>query len=505
MKRLALLAFLLLACNIASAGYFNYLIELQGKDALFTVTLGLESQAQATSFTLNNFFLPENSTVISMRDSIGQIKNHSVSKDGLSFETNSGGMRNKETIELKYKVAGIAKDEYSPLYSAEISLPGSADSALSIEMKGEKIISFEATPGFNGEISNGTLKIAGKGPAGFSAFYSSGGTESEHFVLFNRSGLSDKEINENGLAEAGNLFWLAPQFLGFNVPFEKIPVLALGEEEYNEKINSYSEGVYRTGGIIVLRENAFEKNAAAVILHETVHAFNAQAMEWNESGASWFDEGTAKFLEGRAEKILGKKNPNLFYGDITWLQGNYKYTLKPAGNAGDLAEYLLQKKRFMEEWDTESEETRDFGYAFSELYVRDFIKEKGFNALQQAYRKLLEIKETAGNRQEFSAEIVSVLGKELYPCDRESEQEIRACAEGLDSFEFKIPEKVSILQLGLSASEKESGAEGKILELKKQALLEKIANARQGILKLMDSVFGKMLEKRQGLLAGVRD
>ncbi|MCX6802166.1 MAG: hypothetical protein NT067_03550 [Candidatus Diapherotrites archaeon] len=504
MKLTALAVFLVLAFSTASAGYFNYSIELQGKDALFTVTIGLESQTEATSFALNNFFLPENSTVVSLRDSIGQIKNYSVSKEGISFETNSGGMRSKETVELKFRTAGIALDDYSPLYSAEISLPGSSDSRATIEMKGARIISFEATPEFSGEISGGSLKLSGKGPAAFAAFYSKEGAEFQHFVLFNKSGLPDKKIEENGMKEADGLFDIIPRLLGFNVPFEKIPVLVLGEEEYAERINSYSEGVYRTGGIIVLRESAFEKNAAAVVLHETVHAFNAQAMKWNESGASWFDEGMAKFIEAYARKMLGEKSPNLFYGDVTWKQGSYQYTLKPAGNLTDLEGYIAGKERFMEEWNTDNAETRDFGYAFAELYVRAFLKEKGFSALQQAYRKMLEIKETAGTGEEFSAKIVSLLGKELYPCGSESGQEIKKCVEGLNSFEFSLPETVSVLQLGLSASEKEFGAEGKTMELKKQALLEKIANARQGILELMGSVFLKLLENRQAILAGVK-
>ncbi|MEM0360588.1 MAG: hypothetical protein QXK06_04610, partial [Candidatus Diapherotrites archaeon] len=349
MKRALLPALFIFCLMNASGGYFNYSIELQGKNAFFTTTIGLDSSTPANSFTVNNFSLPPNSILVSLRDSMGQIKKYSVSNDTLSFETNKGNLKTKETVQIKYKVEGIAFEDFAPLYAVELSLPGSQDSITTVEVKGETLISFESSQGFKGEISNGTLKLSGKGPVFISAFYSNAGIEFEHFFLFNKSSLAEKQLTENGLKQADNLFEILPRILGFNAPFKKIPVLVLSNQEYLQKINYYSEGVYRSGGIIVLKESAFEKNATAVILHESVHAFNAQAIKWNSSGTAWFDEGMAKFMESQAKKILGEKTPNLFYGDVSWTQGNYKFTLKPAGNIEDLFNYLKEKKQFMQE------------------------------------------------------------------------------------------------------------------------------------------------------------
>lgn len=498
------LFFFLLASNAVLAGYFNYVIEIQESDAIITTTIGLDSSTLTNSFRLKGFYLPENSEVISLRDTLGEIKNYVVEDNTLSFETNKGSAKNKETVELKFKVKGFRQGGFSPLYYSDVSLAAHSDSDLTVEVKGERIISFEAIAGFNGEVRNGTLKIVGTGPIAFFVFYSPNGKEFEHYILFNKSTLSDKELEEKGLREADKLFELIPQIIGLKPPFEKIPLIVLTPEEYGEKINTYSEGVYRTGGLLVINEKSFEKNACAVILHETTHAFNAQALKWNESDTAWFDEGMAKFVEGIVRKLRGERTSNLFYGNITWREGAYKYTLRPRGEFSDLAEYLEQRKQFMLEWDAGNAKTREFGYAFSELYIKELIKEKGFSLLQNAYRKMLEITDTTKDGTEFSNRLIGLLEKELYPCDRKTEQEIKECVKELNALTPKIPEKTSVLQLGLVENEKEFESIGKMHELNKKILLEKIESFREKMLGLVNAVFSKISERRQRILAGVK-
>jgi len=501
-KAFLLLFFLLAAAGLANASYFNYSIELEGDGAVFTTTIGLESATPANSFKLNGFLLPENSTVISIKDTIGEIEDYTLAGGKITFESNKGAARLKETVELKYSVEGVKGKGFSPLYFAEFSLPASEGSDVSVEVKGERVISFESNTGFNGEVRDGVLKMAGQGPAWFACFYSNEGKDYNHYVLFNKSGHSDTELEEHGVREADKLFDIIPLIIGIKPPFEKIPVVALEESEYLAQINSYSEGVYRTGGIIVVNGESFEKDASAVILHETTHAFNAQALEWNESGTAWFDEGTAKFVENLIRGMRGERKANLFRGKVSWIEGSYRYTIEPRGNFNDLVAYLNEKKGFMEEWNTDTEETREFGYAFSELYVREYVREKGYEKLQEAYRGMLEINESTKSREEFSSRILGLLGKELYPCDKGDEVQIQECVNALNKASFDVPEKTTVLQLGLEDEEFESA--GKMHEMKKKALAEKLQRLRESLLGIADLVFPALEAKKAQILAGVR-
>ncbi len=501
MKQLLVPLVFVLLLGTASAGQFNYSIELQESNALFTTIITLESKSPVNSFSLSGFFLPQNSEVISVKDTIGKIKNFSIEGNTISIKTNSGKARLKESIELKYLVKGFRKEEFSPLYFAEASLPAEKNSELEIEVKGVRVLSFETSPGFRGQVKDGVLKIAGSGPIGFWFFYSDRGKDYNHYILFNKSSYSDKELEERGLNEAEKLYGIIPQVIGVNLPFPKVPMLVLDEKEYSEKINSYSEGVYRTGGVIVISEREFEKNAAAVILHETTHAFNAQVMQWNESGAAWFDEGMAKFIEEYVRKLRGERKANLFNGKVSWVEGSYRYTIEPRGNLNDLVKYLEDRMDFMKEWDTGNESTREFGYAFSELYIREFVREKGIPELQKKYREMLKIKKGIKGRAEFSAKMTSLLGKELYPCDKQTELEIKECVDRLNEFTPGLPEKTPVLQLGLT--EKEFNSVGAIQEMKKKILLEKIAAFREKMLEFTKLVLSGINAEKQHLLAVV--
>lgn len=504
MKKIFCFLFFVFLIVSVNAGFFNYSIELMEENAVFTVTMQLESITPTNSFKLNGFSLPENSELVSLEDSIGKIENYSVKNNSLSFTTNTGELREKETVKIEYLVKNIREEQFSPLYFAEISLPGSENSDLTVEVKGQRILSFETSTGFNGEIKGEKLKIVGRGPIGFWIYYSSKGIDFNHFVLFNKSNYSNQELTERGIREADKLFDVIPIIVGLSLPFEKLPLLVLNQEQYTEHINSYSDGVYRTGGLLAINEKSFEDNGTAVVLHEATHAFNAQAMKWNESGAAWFDEGMAKFVEGIIREHRGEKKPNLFRGKISWIEGSYRYTINPKGDYRDFVHYLDQKKEFMKEWDTGNESTRDFWYAFSELYVREFVKEKGFKELQDAYRKMLKVKETITNRTEASNKLVSLLGKPLYPCNNKNENETLECVVGLNEFTPRIPEKTSVLQLGLSESEKEFESIRKQHEMEKKILKEKIKGFREKLLELVHSLFSEIKSKKNQFLPGVK-
>jgi len=122
----------------------------------------------------------------------------------------------------------------------------------------------------------------------------------------------------------------------------------------------------------------FKESGAAVILHEATHAFNAQVLKWNESNSAWFDEGMAKLVEDHIYELRGTKKSNLFLDDVNWIQGNMIYIRPPRGSITELKNYIETRDNYMENWSTAlaSPDMREFGYAFSELWTKEFVKEK---------------------------------------------------------------------------------------------------------------------------------
>jgi len=490
MKKLFLLILLL---PLVSASFINYNIEVLGEKAIVTATMGLEANSPVNSFS-TKIGLPENSEILSLRDSKGEIKGFTTKDQMIEFETNSGEKKTRETVELKYEISEFCKGKFTSPCQMDVSLPGFPGSTSSVKITGQRILSFESTPSFTGEIKEKELELLGEGAPSFYAFYSDEGIEFDNFVLFNQSSMTQKEIEEKGLREADSLIEIIPQAIGISLPYKKIPLVVLDTADYEEKLNTYSQGVYMTGGIIVLNRESFNENATAIILHETTHAFNAQAFRWDSSGAAWFDEGAAKLIENYVRELRGERKANLFIGDITWNENNYRYTLVPRGNIEGLISYLLEKNKFMKEWDT-SGDTREFGYAFSELYVKEYIKEKGFEELQKAYRELLLIEDRIENRTEFSDKLTEILGKNLTPCKSQKEQEIRDCVKKLNSFEIVLPEKTSVLKLGLNDEEFESVEEKH--ELKKTILNEKISLFEEKLFGLIGKLFSAIQENKE--------
>jgi len=500
--RLAWVSLLLFVfLSFAHAGNFNYSIELNEKQAKFTTIISLESETNATIFKLSSFFLPENAEIISIRDSTGKITDFSVDSDSVSFSTNSGKPRKKETVELKYIVKELGT-ETDP-FNANFSLPASTDSEMEIEVKGTRILSFESTAKFSGEIRKGVLKLAGTGPAGFLVYYSDGGKDFDHFVLFNKSSRTDQELEESGVKEADRLYTLLLLLFGIDIPYPKIPLLVLEDERYASEINAYSEGVYKPGGLIVVNERIFKESGAAVILHESTHAFNAQVLKWNESNSAWFDEGMAKMVEDHVYELRGTKKSNLFLDDVNWIQGNMIYIRPPRGSITELKNYLETRDDYMENWSTASAspDMREFGYAFSELWVKEFVKERGIGELQKKYRELLEVNYAIESKGEFAKEITTIFEKELFPCGSQSGLGVEECVREINSFSVSVPEEVSVLKLGLADEEFESV--GKIHELKKKILLEKVLAFRQKLRALGESLFSGIISGRTEILAGV--
>jgi len=485
-KIILLLFGILLAFAFANAqiNYIDCNLELQDDSVIADITLYLEAENAVNYFVISMPFY-ENGSVLGLADSLGEIKDYEIEGNILTIRTNSSAKRREDIIKLKVKIDGLAEERFSNIYFVKFSLPAEQKTKVSFRAYGKRILGFDTASGFRGSLKNGELKIFGIGPFITSFFYSKAGKRFGKFILLNRSTLTDEKIGKS-LERASELYFIVSAVLGIELDANEFAVLVLSDDEYKEKINEYSEGVYSTGGLIVIKESVFEKKEApAVVLHELTHEINAKIMAWNNSGTSWFDEGLAKFVEYLTKKRLGLRTNNLFYGVVQYSDAQYTYTLNPSSNWKLLEQYYDKNERFMLEWNADNANIREFGYAFSELFIREYIKENGFGALHRALRELLKINQSVNDPKEFSRAVLEALDAKLEPCRRESEEELLACIKELNRFNPEIPE-TRVLIIGIE--EQEVSKKPDMQALRKKLLEEKLDTFGEMLMQFLEAL-----------------
>jgi len=498
-KLSALLLALLLP--LAGANYMNYEIQMQGENADLELEMSLESDSPVNIFQ-GALILPKGADVLSVRDSKGKISDFTVNDNGLAFSTNYSVAKELEVVSISMRLNGVRNEEFAPLYSSRISLPAMQDSELSAVINGSGLISFEANHSFSGELTGERLEIAGTGPASVKFHYSDEGKDWGHYKVFNKSSLGEVELRRNGFNDTELYYSWIPKIMGIEPPFERFPLVILEDNDFSTGVNAYSEGVYRTGGIIIVRSRVFEDNAAPVILHETVHGFNAQAMLWNDSGSAWFDEGMAKFTEYLARKRLGMHIANLFEGVNEYREGDYIIRVHPANTVEELMTYYSQGETFIENWAPDSGENREFGYSFGELFVRKYVKENGFSKLLNAYREFLNQKEEKETGKEFTETALLILGAELNACNFPGESEVKDCLKELNKFNPGIPDTKSIIKLGLEEKEKEIGGLERVKELEQEKWTLSVREFGSKSSEMTETIFSNSLSEIDSFLTG---
>jgi len=427
-------------------------LELDEGFAKASMVLYLHSEDPANYFSLE-MPMHQDFEILNISDSLGPIKDYSINNGVLQIKTNSSAKRKEELIKINGLFSGLDKESFAGATIAEFSLAAEQGTRVNFHASGIALYGFDSSAGFKGTIKNGALSLSGKGPLFARFVYSSSGKRFGRFVVFAED-IEDENNIKDAFERASELYFIVPNILGVEPACTEFPVVVLKDEKYDERINNYSAGTYVTGGLIVLKEGTLKKKIAAVpiILHELTHSFNAKVFAWNSSDTSWLDEGLAKFVEYVASKQLGIRVPNLFYGVQRYSDGRYEYTIEPSSDINALKHYYDSNSTFMAEWNTNYESTRDFGYAFAELFVRWYIAENDFNALHNSMRALAEVKNNVYDSHEFTRIVLEKLNVKMEPCKMQSEAEMLSCINTLNNFNPKIPQ-ASILKLGLESNE----------------------------------------------------
>lgn len=471
------------------AGSITYNVKFEGSVIDVNLFIELESRQPVNQF-LGRIAVPENSVVQRIFDSKGEIEEFELSGGLLDFNSNVTVQKRKEVVGIEMQWNGLVKEEFQPVYCPVLQFSATAGSETEITIDvGEEngVLSLEPSYGFQASYSEEKIEFVGEGATNALFCYAnkSEGEEFDHFILFN----SDEDISN-----ADDLFYLIPLLLGVQPIYGKYPVLVLEDEEYESKLNSFSEGINVPGSLSVIKESAFEEERAVeIILHEVTHSFNAWVFPWNTSKSAFFDEGIAKTIEKLAKKRLGKRNSNLFYKNIVYIQGDKMITLYPASDWEELLEYYESGGDFVREWNPVEEQRNEFAYAYSELFVRNYIKEKGISGLHEAYEEFLEVGERVSEAEEFYEKLIELLEVDGEPCYFLTENELKTCLERINGFSIQLPEETEVTVLG-SLLEGETGAVetidiAGIKELEKETLENAGKKFEEAMLKLIKNVF----------------
>lgn len=416
----------------------SYDITVQGSDILTNVTFELytSSPEEKVNYWTTAFSLPTGSQILAVADSKGPIATYNMSEDDVLIETNKGGLKEKEVVTLVFKTNNVIDHSYAPLKRLNLSLAAFGDSRPDVPdeqtfaiVHVDDVISYLPSLGFVSQEDE--LTFAGEGPLSFTIWFGDG-KKTKHFVVSGEANLSVVE----------GLFGLIPAVTGFLPEYERFPLAILPDHRYDREINEWSEGQFRSG-LIVVRASAVEKDTfPAILLHETTHAVNERALRWDRTQISWFDEGVAQYIEFLVNQQLKVKQSEVFGKPVKWVEGSKIYSLPSRSSNEELWNYYQTGKTFMNTWNPDAPATREFGYAFSELLIRDYIINGG--DLHAIFGSLLDQEESIDTPKDRNALIWSLLETDFLPCFSSNKDAFDACLKKANAYQAPVPDAVEI-------------------------------------------------------------
>ncbi|XGI83639.1 hypothetical protein ACEU6E_10275 [Halorutilales archaeon Cl-col2-1] len=444
MRRLGIAIAVILAVFVLSTGAVDaetaYEVDVDGPTAEVTASFDLYSDDPVNYWT-TSFGVPEGSRVVSVEDTHGDITDYSLEVSTLRVETNKAERRSKETVEVEFTTSDVVRSRYNGVRVVSLSLSGYEDlredvpdEVTTVAVRSdERILAESHSLGFKSKTEPRRAVYEGEGPVNIYMTVGDGGEEYDHYRLF----------GDGNLTRADELYSLVPSVTGFEAETGggRHPVVSLPDDVYDEKVNRWSQGQYRTGGLILVRESVASEDGAPVVLHEVTHAYNEEALRWSRPTVSWFDEGTAQYVEFVATNRIGARQPEIFGETVEWEDdcedgdGDARcvYKLRPRKQPDDLWEYYSSGSDFMVDWSPDNPRNRAFGYAFSELAVRNYVRQNGEGSLSGVYDSLLSTRDRVTDPRKSSRVVLDAMDMgtdtDLRPCYSESYDDFEACLD----------------------------------------------------------------------------
>lgn len=429
-KEITILSFLLAVLVLIGSARASVVheVRVKGDSAEITSILEMTSQKEVNKWRLT-VDLPRNSTVETIRDSRGNISFEWVGSE-VKFETNSGPSRKREKVEINYNVPNVREEQFKPLDTIHMSLFGFSNETLKAEIFVDHAISWYTPLNFKSQKGEESLKFQGQGSLPLYIYTSEKGEQSQHYHYF----------SEEGIDQVEKLFPLLPYFTGIRSPHRKFPIVFLNDSRYNSLINEWSSGRYRRGGLVLIRDNLSQRDKIPTVLHETMHGFNAELLKWDRTQTAYFDEGMAKFVEFLTKEKMDLPQGEIF-GDRNYFEeGENRYYLEPRSSSEALWNYYSDGEEWMLRWNPwggEGPSAKEFGYAYSELLIREHVQQNGIKSLRNVSAELLGVEDRVENWRKKS-DILSQILDGLKPCYSRSRKEFNDCLERVNAQQFNL-------------------------------------------------------------------
>ena len=430
-KRLILILGLIAIVLPSGSSEVFYDIDAGSSSVKMNATLELECQQSDDNCPVNrwslNWDIPEDAKVISIEDSYGGIEDYTVSNNQVSISTNSGSRRTSETVRIQMQIDREAEHIHQGLYKRRINLAGFSGEKTSGTISHPDLISGWAGNGFNEGYQGSSMNFKGEGSTSVRINYGEG-DETQYYEFF------------RGMPENPSLAYeISVGMTGLTQDFERFPVALMNPDNYEGSVVDWSAGEY-VAGSFRMRDN-LESQFLPVLAHETVHGLNDRELKWDETTSTWLDEGTSKYVESLVSLHLkGKdKTRNLFGDDTTYTEyrngTRYRVTAPSSGDPQRLWDYYRQDGKFMKDWNPHDfPQHRSFGYAYSELIIRNYVVNEG-GSLRELYDELDPRTEVTSNQEKW--EIASE-HLNLTPCRYESRERFDRCLERINNYDYEI-------------------------------------------------------------------
>lgn len=404
-------------------------VDMHGDRANVTSLMTLTSDEEVNLWDIT-VELPEDSHILSLKDSRGEVEYNFRGGD-LTFETNSGPPRTEERVRLNYTLENVVSKKFEPLETAEASLFGFEDERTEVLVSSRDIVSYYTPFGFRSEGSDSNIKFQGEGSMFLKFYRSESGNETEHYHYFSNGG----EVKN-----AEKFFPILPYITGIQSPHERFPVVFLNDSAYDSAVNEWSSGRYKTGGLILMRGNLSGGKTVSTLIHETMHGFDEKLLKWDGTDSAYFDEGMAKFSGFLVNQKMDVLQPEIFGGRVHFTEGDKGYYYESRSSPDVLWNYYKNKGERMKSWTPWRDvdpDVREFGYAYSELLVRDYVGRNGLLSLRNLSEKLLNMDKKIKSTDE-KAKIFSRLLGTFRPCFREDRQAFEECLDQINEEDFEL-------------------------------------------------------------------
>jgi len=413
-----------------AAAEVQYSMDADKQKNKLNVSIELECN---TSCPVSNWRLdwsvPENAEILGIKDTEGEIETYTRDGQTLSISTNKGGPKESERLKIRMLIDEKAEEIHDGWYRRRISLPGFERERLSGSAKVDQLISGWIGYGFDSSYSPTEMRFRGEGPTNIRINFGNG-TTSKYYEFF---GNRPQQPDEAYRIAVGTIK---------KVPgFQRFPAAVIPGEKYNRTVNSWSSGEYVSGSIRI-REGLGD-SFMPVLTHETVHGINERELKWDGTDSAYFDEGTSEYAEFLMTKKLYREEKidigpqNIFGGKKTYPTrdgGRGYYTISSKGNKELLWEYYQSNSEFMKTWSPQSGgEFREFGYAYSELLVRNHImRNRSLDTIYDSMDSRSRIDSSEAKWEFYSKNM------EMEPCNFDDRSRFDSCLENINSFDYPI-------------------------------------------------------------------